>query len=83
MKPENLSELGSPDLEKIEKYKIKQIIDAIIVGFTIGIAIYSAVRNGFDFFTLFPLFLAYIVIKNSKNTKMLENEIRKEIDARR
>ena len=33
-----------------------------MIGFTVGIAIYSAVKNGLDFFTFFPLFLAYIRI---------------------
>jgi hypothetical protein len=40
------------------------------------------IKNGVDFFTFFPLFLAYIIIKNSSNNKLLEKEIEKEIASR-
>ena len=83
MKTENLTELNNQELlHKIKKLKTNKIIDALIVGFTIGIAIYSAAKNGLEFFTFFPLILAYVVIKNSTNNKILENEIQKELKSR-
>ena len=83
MKPENLTELGDQDLlQKIKKIKTNKIIDATLIGFTIGIVIYSAVKNGFGFFTFFPLILAYIIVRNSKNNTVLENEMQKEIKSR-
>lgn len=82
MKTENLSELSDQLLlQKIKKLKTNKIIDATIIGITIGIAIYSAVNN-VGFFTFFPLFLAYIILKNTANNKILENEMQKELKSR-
>ena len=83
MKPKNLTELSDQELlQKIKKLKTNKIIDATIIGFTFGIAIYSAVKNGFSFFTFFPLILAFIIVRNSKNNKILETEIQKELKSR-
>jgi len=83
MTHKNLTELSDQELLlKIKKLKNNKIIDAAIIGITIGIAIYSAVKNGFEFFTFFPLILAYIIVRNSTNTKTLEKEIQKELKSR-
>jgi hypothetical protein len=83
MKTGNLTELSGEELsQKIKKIKTNKIIDATIIGVTIGISIYGAVKNGFEFFTFFPLILAYVIIRNSTNTKILEEEIQKELNSR-
>ena len=83
METKTLTELSDQELvQKIKKIKSNRIIDAVIVGFTIGIAVYGAVKNGFEFLTFLPLVLAYIIIKNSKNSKILQCEIQKELDSR-
>jgi hypothetical protein len=83
MKPDYLTELNDQELlKKMKNLKTNKIIDATIIGVTVGIVIYSAVKNGFGFFTFFPLIIAYGIIKNSKNNKILENEIQKELKAR-
>ena len=83
MKHENLTELSDQELLlKIKKMKTNSIIDATIIGFTIGVVIYSAVKNGFGFFTFFPLILTYIIVRNSENNKVLEKEIEREIASR-
>lgn len=83
MKPENLTELSDQELlQKIKKLKTNKIIDATIVGVTIGIVIYGAVKNGFGFFTFFPLLLAYVIVRNSTNNEILEKEIQKELKSR-
>ena len=83
MKTENLTEFRDQELlQKLKKVKNNKIIDATIIGFTVGIAIYGAVRNGFEFFTFFPLILAYIIVRNSTNNKILEKEIQKELKSR-
>jgi len=83
MKLENLTELSDQNLlQKIKKIKINKIIDAAIIGFTIGIVVYSAVKNGFGFFTFFPLILAYIIYRNSTNNQILEKELLKELKSR-
>ncbi len=83
MKPENLTEFSDQELsQKIKKLKTNKIIDATIIGMTIGIAVYSAVKNGLGFFTFFPLLLTYVIVRNSANTKILEREIQKELESR-
>lgn len=83
MKPENLTEFSDQEiLQKSKNLKKSKIIDATIIGVTIGVFFYSAVKNGFGFFTFFPLIIGYLIIKNSKNNKILEKEIQKEITSR-
>ena len=79
MKPKNLTEFSDQEiLQKRKNLKTNKIIDASIIGVTIGIFFYSLVKNGFEFFTFFPLIIGYLIIKNSKNNEILENEIHKE-----
>ena len=83
MKPENLSEFNDQKILQIRKnLKINKVIDATIIGITIGVFFYSVVKNGFGFFTFFPLVIGYLIIKNSKNNKILEKEIQREITSR-
>ena len=83
MKPEKLTELSDQELlQNLKAIKTNKIIDALIIGVTIGIVIYSAVKNGFVFFTFFPLILAFIIGRNSKNNQILENEIQNELASR-
>jgi len=83
MKPKNLTELSDQELlQKMKKIKTNKIIDATIIGFTFGIAIYSSVKNGFGFSTFFPLIIAFIIVRNSTNNKILEKEIQKELKSR-
>lgn len=83
MNPQNLTTLNNQELlQKAKKIKSQKIIDAFIIGITIGVVIYGTVKNGFGFFTFFPLVLAYFIFKNSKNNELLENEIQKELKSR-
>ena len=68
-------------LIEIKKIKTRKIVDAVIIGFSFGVMIFSAVKNGFNFFTFFPLLVVYLIVKNSKNDKILQNEIEKELEA--
>lgn len=80
MKPLHLTDLNENELRKeLKKIKTNKIIDATIVGVTIGIAIYSAVKNGIGFSTFFPIILAYLIIRNSANNKIVEKEIQKNL----
>lgn len=84
MKPENLTELSSEQLlKKIKELKTNKIIDATLIGITVGVAIYGAIKNGFEFFTFFPLIIGYLIVRNSKNNEILGKEIRKELDSRK
>lgn len=83
MKPENLAELNDQELlQQLKKLKTNKVVDAAMIGFTIGIVVYSAVKNGFGFFTFFPLLLTFVIARNSKNNKILEQEVEKELKSR-
>lgn len=83
MNPENFTELNDQELlQKAKKLKNNKIIDSTIIGFTIGIVVYSAITKGFGFFTFFPLVLTFFIIRNSANNKLLEKAIQKELQSR-
>lgn len=83
MKSEDFKELSDQELlKKIKNLKTNRLIGAVLVGLTFGIVIYSTLRNGFGFFTLFPLILTYLIIRNSKNNKILEQELQKLAESR-
>jgi riboflavin transporter FmnP len=63
-------ELNDEELmQQTKKKKSKSITNAVLIGFLIGIVIYSIVKNNLGFFALIPLFLAYKLINKSKNEK--------------
>jgi hypothetical protein len=78
MTEKKLSELTDQELLKeAKKRKSTSITNAVLIGFMIGIVLYSIVKNSLGFFTLIPLAIAYRLINNSKhNTKELENILR-------
>jgi len=63
-------------LQKKKANKSSQMVSCIIVGCLIGIAIYSALKNGIGFFTFFPLFFVFLIAKNRSDNKDLDEEIR-------
>ena len=63
-------------LEEKKKIQYNKTVNATIIGICIGIAVFSAVKNGFEFFTFIPLLLTYPFIKNGKKTKVLEKELK-------
>ncbi|TQM51626.1 hypothetical protein BDE36_3408 [Arcticibacter tournemirensis] len=57
MELENLSELSDEVLlEKIKKIKTNKILDNALIGFTIGIVVYSAVKTDLLFLHSFPCY---------------------------
>ena len=45
------------------------IFNAVLIGLLVGISIYSTVKNGLGFFTFFPLFFVYLLIRIRKIVK--------------
>lgn len=83
MKEKEITELSDQDLlQKIKNIKNNNIIDAVIIGFSIGVVIYSAVKSGFGLVTFLPLIVVYLIVRNSANNKILEKEIQKELKHR-
>ena len=73
MTKKELSALTDEELlDKAKKMKSTSITNAVLVGFMIGIGIYSVVKNSVGFLTLIPLFIAYKLINSSKNNKDLK-----------
>nr|WP_199157462.1 hypothetical protein [Pedobacter sp. ASV2] len=70
-----LSELTDEELLKeAKKQKSITIINAILIGFLIGIVFFSVMNKTIGFLTIIPLFLVYKLINNSKyNRKELED----------
>lgn len=78
MKEKNLSELTDQELLKeAKKLKSAAIMNAVLIGFLVGIILYSVIKNSLGFLTLIPLFLVYKLANNSKyKPKELENLLR-------
>jgi len=80
MTQEELLKLTDQELlDEAKKMKSASIINALLIGFMIGIIIYSIVKNSVGFFTLIPLFIVYKIFNNSKNYDALK-KILKERD---
>lgn len=75
MKQRNLAELSDQELlQEAKKLKSTAIVNAVLIGFLMGVVIYSVVKNTWGFLTLIPLFLAYRLINKSKyDSQELEN----------
>ena len=83
MQPKNLTELSDQQLlQKSKEIKTNKIIKAAIIGFTIGIVIYSIAKNGLGFPSFLPLLVLFIMFRNSANNTILEKEIREELKFR-
>ncbi len=73
MTQKELSELTDQELlDEAKKMKSTSITNAVLIGFMIGIVIYSVVKNSLGFFTLIPLYFIYKVFNKSKDNKALE-----------
>ncbi|MEZ4930965.1 MAG: FUSC family protein [Saprospiraceae bacterium] len=67
MKQKELPELKDQNLlDNAKEAKLNSIINAVLIGFLIGIVIYSVAKNNFGFFTLIPLFFIYKLINKNK-----------------
>lgn len=73
MTQKELSEFTDQELlDEAKKMKSTSITNAVLIGFLIGIIIYSIMKNSLGFFTLIPLFFAYKIFNNSKDNKDLK-----------
>ena len=73
MPQKELSELTDQELlDKAKKMKSKAMTNAVLVGFMIGIIIYSILNKSIGIFTLIPLLFAIKVINDSKNSNALK-----------
>jgi hypothetical protein len=74
MKQKDLSELTDQELfAESKKMKSTSVMNAALIGFLIGILIYSIIVNSIGLFSLIPLFFVFKLLNYSKNNKDLEN----------
>ncbi len=77
MDHKELSELSDQELlDKVKKVKSNPVTYALLIGFLIGVIIYSIVVNSLGFFTLIPLYFIYKLIKNSEKDKALDESLK-------
>ena len=70
MKQQNPTDENNPELlPDAKKAKSAAMINAVLIGFMIGIVIYSIVKNTLGLLTLIPVFIAFKLINNSKKKK--------------
>lgn len=73
MKHKELSELTDQELlDEAKKMKSNSIMNAVLIGFMIGVVVFSIVKNSLGLFTLIPLFFVYKLLNQSKRDKALE-----------
>jgi uncharacterized membrane protein YbjE (DUF340 family) len=69
-----LSELTDEELlQEAKKMKSNSIMNAVLIGFFVGVIVYSVVKNTTGLVTLIPIFFVYrLVNKNKNNHQELE-----------
>lgn len=73
MKQKELSELTDEELlQEAKKMKSNSIVNALLIGFLIGIIIYSIVKSSLGLLTLIPLFFVYKLVNSSKKDEALK-----------
>ena len=72
-----LSDLTDQELlEKKKKAKSNDIVNAVILGVLVGIAIYSTIVKGLGLMTFIPVLFALFAVNSwNKNKKALEKEL--------
>ncbi len=74
MTQKELSELTDKELlEEAKKMKSTSITNALLIGFMVGIIIYSIMVNSIGFLTLIPLYFVFKLVNNSKKYEDLKN----------
>ena len=80
MKQKELQELTDQELlAEVKKLKSFSITNAFLIGFLLGIVIFSVIKSTFGFLMLIPLYFVHKLINNpkAKRSKAL-NELLKE-----
>lgn len=73
----NFSALTDEELlRQKKKNKSNNTINAVLIGFLIGVSVYSAVKSGFSWPTFFPLILAFVLFIRKNTGKELDSELK-------
>ncbi|MGN0003123.1 MAG: hypothetical protein ACI35V_06795 [Sphingobacterium composti] len=83
MEIKTIHEKSTEELDKtLKSLKSEKIINAVLVGFTIGVFVYSILKGGIGFGSFMALAVAYFFIKNANKSNALTKEIEKELNNR-
>ena len=78
MNKKEISELTDQELlDADKKMKPNPITDAVLIGFLVGIIIFSVAKSTWGFLTLIPLFFIYKLLNKGKKKKALQEELKK------
>ena len=73
MKKKELPELTDQELlDTAKKERSASIINALLIGFMIGVVVWSIAKSRVGFFTLIPLYFVYKMLNNPKKDKAAE-----------
>jgi hypothetical protein len=75
MEQKELTELTNDELlEEAKKMKSFSIINALIIGFLMGVVIFSFVKNTWGMLTIIPLYFLYKLVNDPKNKRFNDLE---------
>lgn len=73
-----LAQLSDDELHKVvEQNKPSPLVDAFLIGFLVGILIYSAAATAWGLVSLIPLFMIYLFLKKPKRYAALQKELQR------
>jgi len=73
MNKNELTEMTDEELLlEAKKQKKSEFLSALVIGFMMGVIIFSVAKNTLGLCTLIPLYFIYRLIKNPKKSKALE-----------
>ena len=76
MDTRDLSQLTDQELlEEAKKLRSFSLTNAVLIGFLVGIVVYSIINSTFGFLMLLPLYLAHRLINDPRNKKVKEVEL--------
>jgi riboflavin transporter FmnP len=76
MDTRDLSQLTDKELlEEAKKLRSFSVTNAVLIGFLVGIVVYSIINSTFGFLMLLPLYLAHRLINDPRNKKVKEVEL--------
>ena len=78
MKAEQLAALTNDELlAHYKNFKPNPTLDAFLIGFLVGIIVFSVVVSSWGIFSLLPLLMIYALLKKPKQYAALKKELKK------
>lgn len=83
MKITNIAELHTADLYKqLKRLKSEKIINAVLIGFSVGVFAYSVFKSGLNISTCLCFVALYLFYTNARKRNQMEKEVQSEITKR-